>query len=115
MPRNGTSYAPKLAECPFGTTNNGAGYCANSYVPVTYGKKTITADCTGNRDQIAGSCYEKCPKIKDHDGKTDIQLKHLEGMPTQCVPSKGASYAGLVLSYLPDSYERKRVIAYSKK
>ncbi|NBV92719.1 MAG: hypothetical protein EBR91_11230, partial [Flavobacteriia bacterium] len=115
MPKNGTSYNPNKAECPKGTVDNGAGMCANSYVPPTYAKKTITADCTGNRDQIAGSCYAKCPKIKDHDGVTDIQLKHLEGMPTQCVPSKGASYAGLVLSYIPDTYDRKRAIAYSKK
>jgi hypothetical protein len=114
MPKKGVSYLPNFEDCPSGYTFDGGLMCVNSYVPRTYAKKTVTADCTGDRDQIAGSCYDKCPKIRDGKGG-EIQLKHLEGVPTQCVPPRGGTYPALVLSYVPETYAKKRAVAMSKK
>ena len=114
MPKKGVSYLPNFADCPDGYTYDGGLMCVNSYVPKTYAKHTITADCTGNRDQIAGSCYDKCPKISDGKGG-EIQLKHAEGVPTQCVPPRGVTYPALVLSYVPETYAKKRAVAMSTK
>ena len=114
MPKKGVSYLPNFADCPDGYTFDGGLMCVNSYVPRTYAKKTVTADCTGNRDQIAGSCYDKCPSIDDGKGGK-IQLKHADGMPTQCVPPRGVTYPALVLSYVPETYAKKRAVAMSTK
>ena len=114
MPKKGVSYLPNFADCPDGYTYDGGLMCVNSYVPKTYAKHTITADCTENRDQIAGSCYDKCPKISDGKGG-EIQLKHAEGVPTQCVPPRGVTYPALVLSYVPETYAKKRAVAMSTK
>jgi len=112
MPKRGVSYNPNLESCPKGSVSNGAGLCVTSYVPETYDKKTIYADCTDDRDAINGFCYEKCPTIKDRDG-TDIQLKHAAGLPTQCVPPNGVIYSAL--SYVPKTYAKKRAVKYSTK
>jgi len=115
MPKKGVSYLPNFADCPDGYTVDGTGLsCVNNYVPRTYAKKTVTADCTGDRDQIAGSCYNKCPTIDDGKGGK-IQLKHADGMPTQCVPPRGVTYPALVLSYVPETYAKKRAVAMSTK
>lgn len=114
MPKRGISYQPNIVGCPDGYSDNGASMCSTSYVPKPYGKRIITADCTGNREQIDGSCYDYCPIIDGPDGKK-IQLKHLDKFPLQCVPPRGVTYPGLVLSYVPDTYAKGRRVAYSKK
>lgn len=116
MPNNGISYNPKLADCPNGYSTDG-NFCNNSYIPKTYEKKMVTAECNNNRDQINGSCYEKCPTITDQN--STLQLGHMDGIPTLCVPQRGnkhpIGYNPLILSYIPETYVKKRKVPMSTK
>jgi hypothetical protein len=114
MPSKGLTYIPDIVGCPDGYIDNGASMCSNSYVPKTYAKKTMVAQCSGNLDQRLLGCYDKCPKMKISDG-TDVQLKHDDIFPTQCVPPRGTIYPALTLTYVAPSYPKKRKIKMSTK
>ena len=114
MPKKGNSYMPAIKGCPEGYAFDGVASCNNTYVPKSYGKKMIKPECTGNRDSINGLCYNKCPTITGSDGK-QIQLKHQDGVPTQCIPPRGQTYPAIVLSYVPKTYGKPRAAAYSSK
>ena len=108
MPRKGVTYAPNIDRknpCPGGYVYDGVPTCNNNFIPRTYPKETISADCTGERDQISGSCYDKCP----------VGLYHLIGIPTQCVPKRGLSYPALKNMYTPETIAKQRRIEMSTK
>jgi hypothetical protein len=113
MPKNGVSYAPDIDHqnpCPDGYVFDGTATCMNSYVPETYGKRSIPADCTGNRDSINGSCYDQCPV-----GDNGIELRHADGLPTQCIPKRGLNYPTPVLIYKPSIRAKSRKVKMSTK
>jgi hypothetical protein len=109
MPKRGVTYQPDKIGCPDGYVDNGAEMCSTSYAPITYGKKIVTADCTGNRDRVGLACYEHCPIIDGKNGEK-IQLKNVGGL---CLPYKGQTYS--VLSYVPETYAKPRKVPYSQK
>ena len=109
MPSRGISYVAPFERCTDGLVDNGASMCANNYVPKTYGKGNVEADCSDGYDKVDGLCYEKCPE----------GMCHVDLMPTQCArPRDGKcplSYSVGLPAYIPKIVGKIRAVEFSKK
>ena len=121
QPLKGLSYKPKIADkaCGEGYVFDGENSCVNSYVPKTYAKGNEAIICPNGHSKVQGLCYEKCPFIKDDEGK-QIKLGHIDIAGGFCAPPRGKSYppsytaAGAPFS-IPKTYTKVRAVAMSSK
>jgi hypothetical protein len=109
MPSRGISYVAPFERCTDGLVDNGASMCANNYVPKTYSKGNVEANCSEGYDKVDGLCYEKCPE----------GMCHVDLIPTQCArPRDGKcplSYSVGLPAYIPKIVGKIRAVEFSKK